>query len=486
MKTAVIGSFLIAILHSILFYGQKLGLSVFLFCIALGFFVLTILEKNNKIKNRKALILSVPIILISATYFIFNNSFFNFINIFVLTILFALMIILAVFEKSSLKLLIYKIFSLILGSIEFFEEAVGSIIEAVVGVFKKRDKSKTKNVKIGKIIKGLIVTIPILIVVLILLSSADSIFSNKLKDMLSTVFSFGILESETYINLFFRLIIIIGITIYFIAILYNILEDKFCEKDVSETKPWKIDTIIGNTILTVLNLVYLIFCYIQISVLFMKIGDMQNFNYASYARQGFFQLMAVSIINFIIILITSKRKEENKKINYTKIMNLLLAVFTLIILFSSFYRMYLYEQAYGYTFLRLMVYVALITEIILIIPTIMYILNLNINLTKTYFVVIMLMYILVNYVNIDYMIAKKNIDRYFEDENYELDMNYLQTLSIDATEQILRLENVEDENVSNQLNYYLYKVESETQDINLQNFNINRIIAKRQLKNIDN
>lgn len=481
MKTAVIGSFLIAILHSILFYGQKLGLSVFLFCIALGFFVLTILEKNNKIKNRKALILSVPIILISATYFIFNNAFFNFINIFVLIILFALMIILAVFEKSSLKLLIYKIFSLILGSIEFFEEAVGSIIEAVVGVFKKRDKSKTKNVKIGKIIKGLIVTIPILIVVLILLSSADSIFSNKLKDMLSTVFSFGIFESETYINLFFRLIIIIGITIYFIAILYNILEDKFCEKDVSETKPWKIDIIIGNTILTVLNLVYLVFCYIQISVLFMKIGDMQNFNYASYARQGFFQLMAVSIINFIIILITSKRKEENKKINYTKIMNLLLAVFTLIILFSSFYRMYLYEQAYGYTFLRLMVYFALITEIILIIPTIMYILNLNINLTKTYFVVIMLMYILVNYVNIDYMIAKKNIDRYFEDENYELDMNYLQTLSIDATEQILRLENVEDENVSNQLNYYLYKVESETQDINLQNFNINRIIAKRQL-----
>ena len=75
MKTAVIGSFLIAILHSILFYGQKLGLSVFLFCIALGFFVLTILEKNNKIKNRKALILSVPIILISATYFIFNNAF---------------------------------------------------------------------------------------------------------------------------------------------------------------------------------------------------------------------------------------------------------------------------------------------------------------------------------------------------------------------------------------------------------------------------
>ena len=214
----------------------------------------------------------------------------------------------------------------------------------------------------------------------------------------------------------------------------------------------------------------------------MKIGDMQNFDYANYARQGFFQLMAVSLINLVIILITSKKEEINKKLNYTKIMNLLLAGFTIIILCSSFYRMYLYEKAYGYTFLRLMVYFALITEIILIIPTIMYILDIKINLTKTYFVVIILMYILVNYVNIDYMIAKKNIDRYFEDANYELDMNYLQTLSVDATGQIIRLQNAEDENILKQVNYYLYKVKSETENINLQNFNINRVIAKSKVE----
>ena len=81
MKIAVVGSFLIAILHSVLFYGQKLGISVFLFCIALGFFIIYILEKCKKIKNKKALILCVPILLISATYFIFNNSFFYVANI---------------------------------------------------------------------------------------------------------------------------------------------------------------------------------------------------------------------------------------------------------------------------------------------------------------------------------------------------------------------------------------------------------------------
>lgn len=486
MKIAVLGSFLIAILHSILFYGQKLGLSVFLFCLALGFFFIYILDKNKKIKNRKALLLSIPIILISATYFIFNNSFFYIANIITLIILFVLMIIFAVFEKTTIGLIISKAAYLILGPIEFLEEAVGSIIEAIEGLFKKRDVPKEKNKKVRKIIIGIIVAIPILIVVLILLSSADSIFSNELKEVISTVFSLDIFESETYVNLFFRIIIILIIAVYLIALLYNVIEDNYCEAEKIEKRKWKIDEIIGNTILTILNLVYLVFCYIQISVLFMKTGNIQNFDYASYARQGFFQLMAVSLINLIIILITSKRNEISKKLNYTKLMNLLLAVFTLIILVSSFYRMYLYEQEYGYTFLRLMVYFALITEGILIIPTILYILDFKINLTKIYFVVIIIMYIVVNYINIDYVIAKRNIDRSFKDTSgtYELDMNYLTTLSVDAAGQIKRLEDNTDWKIKEQVVVYLNNAREEAENINLQNFNINRLIARNLLENL--
>ena len=120
--------------------------------------------------------------------------------------------------------------------------------------------------------------------------------------------------------------------IYLIAIFYNMIHGDFCVDDEVKKDKMPIDRTIGNTILTILNLVYIVFCYIQISVLFMKTGNMENFDYASYARQGFFQLMAVSLINLVIILITSRRGEESKKLNYTKIMNLCLAVFTLIIL----------------------------------------------------------------------------------------------------------------------------------------------------------
>ena len=265
------------------------------------------------------------------------------------------------------------------------------------------------------------------------------------------------------------------------------MQDDFCENEEVQRSKRSIDTIIGNTILTILNIVYVIFCYIQISVLFMKTGNMENFDYASYARQGFFQLMAVSLINLVIILITSKRGENSKKLTYTKIMNLFLAVFTLIILFSSFYRMYLYEQEYGYTFLRLMVYFVLITEAILIVPTVMYILDMKINLTKTYFIVIIIMYIVVNYINIDNIIAKRNIDMYFEDHsaNYELDFYYLETLGIDAAMQIKRLEQVDDFILRNEVNNYLVRVKKEVDDINFKNFNINRLIVKNELKSID-
>ena len=423
----------------------------------------------------------LPILLISATYFIFNNEFFYTCNIIALILLFSIMIIMLVIDKVTMGTTIKKVVYLLLGPVEFLEEAFGSIIETIAKLFSKKEISKKKNETIRKIILGIVITIPILIVVLILLASADTIFFSKIINLLIKVFSLGIFESETYVDLFLRIIIILFLSVYLIALLYNIIEDNFCDYDVKTKEKKRIDKIIGNTVLTILNIVYLIFCYIQVSALFMKMGNMLDYEYATYARQGFFQLMAVSLINLSLILITFRKNNQDKRINYTKIMNICLAIFTLIILCSSFYRMYLYEQEYGYTFLRLMVYFVLITEAILIIAIIMYIIGMKINLCKTFFVVIVSMYVIVNYINIDNLIAKNNIDRYFASETKEeIDLTYLQTLSVDATKQIKRLENIEDENIRYRVENYLYYLKNNATNTNFKNFNINRVIANLQ------
>ena len=99
-----------------------------------------------------------------------------------------------------------------------------------------------------------------------------------------------------------------------------------------------------------------------------------SINLAQNARQGFFELMFITVINFAIILFTSanQKKEETKNV-YTKWMNVLMCIFTIVIAISAFMRMHLYESEFGYTFLRLMVYVILVTELISILPTIYYV-----------------------------------------------------------------------------------------------------------------
>ena len=93
MQITLIVSFILSVIHSILFYRQSVGISAVLFSISVILGLYIILNKKEKIKNKKALILSIPIILLSSTYFIFNNNLFNIINIFIILALFAAMII---------------------------------------------------------------------------------------------------------------------------------------------------------------------------------------------------------------------------------------------------------------------------------------------------------------------------------------------------------------------------------------------------------
>ncbi len=186
-----------------------------------------------------------------------------------------------------------------------------------------------------------------------------------------------------------------------------------------------------------------------------------NVNYAQYARTGFFQLMAVSIINFVVLIVSKKNTKEANKTSkqYTKIMNTLLAVFTIVILLSSVVRMNLYEQEYGYTFLRIMVYFIQITELILIFPTILYNIKEKFPILPWVIGISVTMYIILNFINVDALIARRNINRYFaETEKTEptIDFAYLsEHTSWDAIPEITRLLETKDNFLQTKVNQYL-------------------------------
>lgn len=474
MSNIFIGAILFSIWFTILFIGKSIGLSMLLFILPITVYLLYILKKNNKNVNNKALILLVPIILLSSTYFIFNNALFRYLNLFIIPTLVAAMIVIYIDKKLSAKMLIVKILEVIFRPIDFLGETIITLEESLEKKFKNKnaDKPKKKN---GKIIKGILITIPIALFVLILLATADEIFGKIFIDTFKAI----IIEISKW-NLYgisLRIVAILLSFLYLAAFIYT-LTLKY-DKGEEETKQIKEkDNTTIKIILGTLNVMYLFFCIVQIKSLF--IGKV-NVNYSQYARQGFFQLMIVSIINIITILIAKKSiKKETKVFNYINIMSIIMIIFTFIILISSAVRMHFYESAFGYTYLRLLVYCVLITEAIMLIPTIIYIIKPNIELAKIYLAIMLIVYLGMNYANFDKMIAKRNIERY--EETGKIDIEYLtMNTQTDAIEEIVEILEIDDinEEIKTKIEIYLQDLnEKLDKETDFRDFNISKQKAK--------
>ena len=100
------------------------------------------------------------------------------------------------------------------------------------------------------------------------------------------------------------------------------------------------------------------------------------------------------------------------------------------------------------------------------------------------------MYIAINFMNMDYIIAKGNIDRYFntkEDQKNKIDFSYLQEkTSTDALIEITRLLETEDKNLKARVNNYLLAQYTDLKEKNSwQEFNLSKERAKKELEKLN-
>ena len=89
------------------------------------------------------------------------------------------------------------------------------------------------------------------------------------------------------------------------------------------------------------------------------------YTYAEYAREGFFQLLLVTVINFSIIFFLIYKTDTINENSVLKCLVLILISFTILLIFNSYYRMYLYMHEYGFTILRTQVILFLLMELII-------------------------------------------------------------------------------------------------------------------------
>ena len=460
MNSLFLYIFLLALWYVVLFVGHSWGINVILFLLPLVLFLYKVLKDNKKIKNWYGFLFGIPIILLSLNYLLFNNNTFNALNfMFILLLLFLMYYYssnnkykISAFFKESAKLL-YRPFNYI-GS--FYKETKEQIRPRI----KPRENRKS-------IWKTLLIVVPIVLIVLALLAKADQTFANifsVLLDYIAKILRFEFIDKLLgRIFLFIVMFFVLGITTKY---LINEIGNTKYEFDSKKFK----DIFTLKVLIIVLNVIYIIFDIIQIKVIF---SNNELINYSYFARKGFFELMVVSFINLSLILLSKKFEVSKKDDKFMKVMNILMIGLTLIIIVASFMRMHIYELAYGYTTLRIFVDVILISEALLMIPTVMYIINDNFDISKSYLIIIICVYTFVSFLNIDGIIACKNINRYKNGK--DLDIQYLETYTTDNVVPLIDLYNsTDDAIIKYELETYFKRVYEHNQIESWEEFNYSK------------
>lgn len=341
-----------------------------------------IIFKDAK-KNKKAYYLLIPITLIFISDFIVgidpNNKD---LNLLVLPILLSIMMLILLNKNYKLEgnilTWIFKIFP--------------------VGLFTNLKFLKIKNAsegerKVGKILTGIGFGLMFAVLIIFLLIEADDYFKAFLGSIFNNIVDFN----PNYI-----LVFVISFILIF-SVLINLLKNQ--NTKMNEVKKHEFDKTIIVTFLSIVNSVFVLFLISEISRLtnnFLEIPI--EYTYSSYAREGFFQLLFVTMINYVILMYLFYKTNMSNKPQIKWLMFILI-IFSIVLIFNSYYRMFLYINHFGFTVLRLQVILFLLMESIIFILMIMKIFNkFKDKNAFTYFIIMVSFYVINLYLCNDWMI----------------------------------------------------------------------------------
>lgn len=336
------------------------------------------------------------------------------------------------------------------------------------------DKSAVMWIKrrqIRSVLFGLLAAMLLLAAVLPLLMASDQIFSHIFNRFFDFFNPFSLFEKIDMWN-----IIGIGLTFLFgMIFIYSFFSGLFRMNLRGKTakKQGRTDPVAGITFAGILAAVYVVYSGIQILFLFLRLdtGLPEGVTYSQYAHQGFWQLLAVSLINFAAVLICRMVFDENRIL---KIILTVVSVCTCIMIVSAAYRMILYVSEYYLTFLRVLVLWFLAVLMIIFFGVIYSIYRRAFGLFRYITAVVSVCYILFSFSRPDALIAEYNIRH--ASEASEFDVYYLMYLSRDTAPVLAEIDkdDIRDTAVLDSLDDYFRSIAAQEQQMSLREWNYSR------------
>lgn len=289
---------------------------------------------------------------------------------------------------------------------------------------------------------GLLIALPLIGTVIFLLMSSDESFSEAILKVMRLFDSRNLGE---YIG---DIVLAIPLACYvFGAVIGNVFKNHsgiFKRKHLEQSfvKMHALPRAALYSALFVLILVYLLYFVVMSKYHFsaLQASLPADYSYSEYARQGFFELCWVAVINLCVLGITwifAQRVQQERPV-LLRVLTAVIAVLTCLLVVVAASKMWLYIQAYGLTPLR--VYTSWFMILLLISFIIVLLWHIRpFNIARPLVVTVIALTLALSFTNVHVLIADYNVDIYLSGQTEEMDAEALAQLSDAAVPALDRL-----------------------------------------------
>lgn len=422
-------SLFLGIMADVLFHGFVPGISVLYFVVLCLFFLFTSLVQIPSRRAPISLLIIGCMLLLAGTFALFTNPILGQINLVLLPFLYLVLALLL----GGRNLYAWEHPYILVDGCVLIRNTIRNLVDSSWANDGSLEFSPGRVDMLRRVGIGALISIPLTVLVFNLLVSADTVFEQ-------TMFRwYRKLIGNSFREVVQHLAVILVVGLLFFGFLRTLLERYAPHVSASPVPNRIADPLILNTVLVQLNVLYALFFFVQTKPLFYAQSGYlpAGMTYAEYAQKGFYQLAVVTLINLVLVLGASvfTRDEEGFRRKLLRGLLFLLVVQTGVILFSAAFRLHLYEEVYGFTYTRMFARTMMLMMAILLALLAIRALNEAFPFAKAAWATALLLYVGLNFINIDKIIAEKNVAVYHQ--NNRLDVDYLTGLSFEATPAVL-------------------------------------------------
>jgi hypothetical protein len=426
---------LVGFCANLLFYGKPLGLSLLLFVVLFVTVLFYIGRRSAVDPVRHNLWILAPLLFFAAMVAIRDNTFLTTLNVLAVAgLLTYLILYYAAGRIGDSGLMPAMLIPLYTAGKSLL--AAPSIIKEGIVAPRLLQHSRDNLLSIAK---GALLAAPLLFVFTILLALADTMFANSIVRLINPA------HIRHLFSLNFQALFILGIAWMVTGGLALAVDNKDHAADLNgRFATFRRFRLLGftesTTVLTLVNLLFLSFVIVQFRYLFSGEANIHidGYTYAEYARRGFFELLIVAILSLGLVLgieaITWR--ESKQQFRLFNLQSGLLIGLVIIMIVSAFRRMRLYEATYGYTELRLYVYLFMIWLAFFLIWFLIGLFRRPDRFALGAMLLVIGFLVALNLINPDAFIVRQNISRYWA--GGDLDVPYLNSLSADAIPALIK------------------------------------------------